>query len=392
MARSKTRKAARYNLHKATGNLTFAAVTSWSPPRDGKPGFGFAETVEVKGRPRNKVKIFFGERFCQEGIYAGMLALPSPLDLSRLRGKPRGGTVIVGEIEPSRKKGGRASHVFSWWAVAGQPMRELISVVVGGTKLKSQALRRRLRVGSDDTLWVLERIILHNDLQLAETLVKRDRGYEWKPEDENKLAVLNSVNMSRTTFDLLEDLCREVDPDLADFVAQIDGKFPDKNMGVAGAGGDHVNDHEDMVEPMDPLEIAVPDKQPQAQPQQQHFVGFQLSAPAAPAAPAAAPAAAPTWGQAAAGWGAAAADYDPAAVSVEAYPAAAPNYGNPPAQGTTPPYGNTPTYGQGGHTPKTPDYGDGGHTPKTPEWAEPESPTPQACEPACAAQGGGAQQ
>ena len=347
MARASTRKMARVNLHKALRDLTFAKTTHYRPAGD-KPGHGFAQADDGK-------KIFFGDRFFQDIIYNRGFVLQAPCDISKLTR----GVVLCGVREASTKKGGRASHVYSWWNCAGAQLKELSRVVFKGTTLTSQALRRRLRVGTDDTLWLIERVILHNDLELAEILVRKERGHEWEPKEgryQDKAEILASVNFgNKSAFQVLEDLCREIDTELADFVATIDGRWPDKT-GRAEQVAEP--EHEDTVMPMDmnDLELFQKPEDKTSTP----FVGFEMPAVGAAGAAGAAVAQQHTWGSApAAGWQhqnpQQAEVYDPMSV-------------NPPAGGTTPDYGP-----ESPKTPQTPEYGattpahDGALSPVSPE-------------------------
>lgn len=333
--KASVRQQARLRLHYALKDLVFGSVTHVAKP-SGRPGYGFADCGKSLG------SALFGDR-----TYTDVFRLSQGAMLSLGEGEDgatqRRGGIIVGAVEPSHKQGGRAKHVFTWWCGHGRQVQELARVVLRGTTLTSQALRRRLRVENNDSLWLIERVVLHNDLQLAETLVKLQRGYPHEFKDDQEKLLTENVNLGKDgAFGVLEMLTRDIDMELAEFLAILDAKYPVKQVErvpVAGAG------HPDVVAPLE-----IPAAMPAAMPAQQHsYVGFAM--PQASSAPQA-----QQWGASggAGGWAAGAVDYDPCQVPA------------PAAAAATPPGGATPPYAD--DAPKTPEYGANGGT--TPEYGE----------------------
>ena len=135
------RRNARRNLHKSCRKLVVAQVQAFFPPRDGKPAFGFANTITATGTgSRSGIRAIFNDRYFHETFCLGGTYIHAPLDMTRFANSRRGGHLIFGEIEPSPRKGGRASHVFSWWAFPGKQIETLATVVLKGTGMASQAL------------------------------------------------------------------------------------------------------------------------------------------------------------------------------------------------------------------------------------------------------------
>lgn len=327
------RTQARLRLHYALKPYVTSSVSRYVAGRGGKPSFAFGDSKELRGG------IFFGELTRAKILYLGGMSFSdenAPAALKR-------SDVVIGTTSPSNKQGGRARHVYDTWFYHGRQVAELKRVVHHGTALTSQALRRKLRIGTNDVLWLIERIVLHDDRKLMENVVRKERGHGLDHLSERDQRILQSLNFGSAHggFTAMEQLVTEIDPELAEYVSELDGKYP-RQQEAAGMTADH----EDAVAPLD---LSAAQQQPllQQPPQQSTYVGF---APAAgrydnPPPQEYRP---PQWGaQAAAGWSA----YDPGAAA-----------GNPPAGGTTPP--GTPPRGT------TPDYVEC----KTPTYGSPTSP------------------
>lgn len=362
-------------MHYKLRDLVAARVTRYTKPADGKPAFGFAEREQGRSRRGPKESIFFGDRSQSEYLELGCLRIPIGESV------PRRGDEIVGPIEPSRRSGGRAKNVYTWWCNWGRQISELARVILKGTALTAQALRRRLRMGTNDALWFIERVILHNDLKLAETLIRVERGYDpdFSSDKEKLIALSVKFDDGTGAFLLLEQLAQEIDIELADFVAQMDGKYPVK-AAEGQAPEETYPQHEDAVMPMDAsaLQMAQPQHHYPAQAGQmprQDYVGFAAMQPG-------------SWGAQASGWEAQQ-PYDPASASAEmqAHQPRTPvsprsptgamtPVGDPHAGGQTPDYASptsptmTPTYGA---APQAAAGGGGGHASLG---AQPASTTP----------------
>lgn len=340
-------------MHYKLRDLVATRVTRYTKPADGKPAYGFADRIQPgrgDGRQRQQ-SVFFGDRSQSESLELGFLRIHVGEQT------PKRGDEIIGVVEPSRRSGGRAKWVYNWWCGWGKQVAELSRVVLKGTALTAQALRRRLRMGTNDSLWFLERIILHNDLRLAEILVQLERGYDPEFESEKEKLIASSVSFDGKAgaFVLMEHLAQEIDIELADFVAEMDGKYPVK-MGQADAADLGALQHEDAVMPMDPTALMETAATPQ-----NDFVGFSQVR-------------AGQWGGRAAGWEAQE-TYDPMAESSRMQPRT-PTGPTAQAGAITPPGGQTPEY-----YPPT-----GG---QTPDYDEPLSPRSPGTSPGAAGGGGG---
>ena len=194
---------------------------------------------------------------------------------------------------------------------------------------------------------MIERLVLHDDQKLAERMVMKERGYDWEKdcEDDKEKHILNSVNFGkRKCMDLLEDLAREVDMELAEFVAELDGKYPRKQQEQ-----EFEDDNDDAVMPMDEQDLAA-----STVPRQRHKLGLSDSR-CSRSRPQ------PTWGAAAGAGPAGGGLRQPRLVLQQG---ATPPIPTTAASPRTPDYCPTPTYEEGSTTPAG---GGGGLSPVSPE-------------------------
>ena len=163
LRKASPRTQARLRLHYALKPYVTSSVSRYVAGRGGKPSFAFGDSKELRGG------IFFGELTRAKILYVGGMSFSdenAPAALKR-------SDVVIGTTSPSNKQGGRARHVYDTWFYHGRQLAELKRVVHHGTALTSQALRRKLRIGTNDVLWLIERIVLHDDRELMENVVRK---------------------------------------------------------------------------------------------------------------------------------------------------------------------------------------------------------------------------